>query len=152
MRNALILTDRPAEHAALIRVQSCFRQCRLTKANCLYSKKNALRVQTVKQVFEALPFFTDQVFFWNLVTVKEQHVTFDRLTPHFRDWRRASLHLIEIGVEQGQTKIRLRALILWRCTRDDQDFVCALCARRPDFTAVQLIIAVWLLLCFGLKV
>ncbi len=137
MSDALILTDGPTKHNALIGVLRRAFQGGKAKPNALDSEKHTLGVQPLDQVFEPRTLLADQVLLGHFQPVYKKRVRFNRLTAHLGDRIGLDSAPVKVGIEQGKPEIGLGALVLGCCARDNQDLVGPLCARRPDLAAID---------------
>ena len=110
---------------------------RAADADALRPDKNALGVEAVQQIAEALALLADPVFSGNPEAVDEQFVRVDRVAAHLDDLARRHRAAVEVGIEQTQAVRGLRAVLHGRRAREDQHLVGDLRGRRPDLAPVD---------------
>ena len=78
--------------------------------------QDALGVEAVQDVAEALAFFADAVLIGDEQAVDEDRVRVDRLAAHLRDAVHVDLAAVEVGVEDRDAVGRpRRSLRAWSC-------------------------------------
>ena len=137
MLNRLVLADRAAEHDALLGILGCLGECGLADADGLGGDQDALGIEAVQEIAEALAFLADAVFQRNLEPVDEHLVGVDRLAAHLLDLGDFDFRAVEVGVEQRQPVGGVPALVLGRGPRDQQHFVGDLRRGGPGLLAVH---------------
>ncbi|MNN19673.1 hypothetical protein D3C81_1329240 [compost metagenome] len=103
--------------------------------------QDALGVQAMQDVFEALALFADPVFFRDVQVVDEQHVGIDGGAAHLVDLADLDLAAVDPGVEQRQPFGRLLHLLQRRGARQQQHAVGHLRGRDPDLAPAHRIAA-----------
>ncbi len=131
MLNGLVHSDGPVEDHTVARILGCAAQCVLTNADGLYRHQNALGIQAIKQVFEALPFFANTVLVRNKKIVDEHGIGINRRAAMLWNAPYLDLALVQIGIEQGNAIGGLFAFGLGRGTCQQQNLVGHLCGGRP---------------------
>src|SRR5258708_11784649 len=120
MLDRLVLADRPAEHDALLGILRGLGEGAAPDADRLGGDQDALGVEPMQQVVEALAFLADAVLERHLQAVDEDLVGVDRLAPHLIDLAHLDLGAVEVGVEQRQSVGRAPAFVLRRGAGDQQ--------------------------------
>src|SRR3546814_14032958 len=101
MLDALVLTDWPVEHDALLGILGRTPQRVAADADRLGADQDALGVEAVEDIGEALAFLADPVLFGNEQPIDEDRVRIHGLAAHFRDAMDVALAAIEFGLEGG---------------------------------------------------
>src|SRR3546814_4190001 len=101
MLDALVLTEWPGEHGALLGILGRTPQRVAADADRLGADQDALGVEAVEDIGEALAFLADPVLFGNEQPIDEDRVRIHGLAAHFRDEMDVDLAAIEIGIEDG---------------------------------------------------
>src|SRR4029077_13843544 len=103
MRDRRVLADRPGEHDALFRVSTCAPERGAAEADRFDADQDALRIETVEDIFKTVAFLADAVLDRHVEAVDENLIGVDRLPSHLLDLAHLDEAAVERGEEQGET-------------------------------------------------
>jgi hypothetical protein len=136
--HTLVLTDGPAEDYAVLRILRGPLDEPAAVADALGRNQDALRVQAVNQIPEALPFLADQRRGRHFQVVEKE---FRRRVIHHRanraDRQPVTDRLTQVHEQNRQALAALLYLIERRRAADEQQQIGMLGARNPDLLAAD---------------
>src|SRR5579864_1356377 len=109
MLYALVLSERPTEDAPFATVGAGARECIAPEPHGLDADQDALGIETVEQITEALALFADAIFVADEKIIDEHGVRIDGTSAHLLDAADFDLRTIESGVEKCHSIRRLSA-------------------------------------------
>ena len=111
-------------------------QCRLTDTDAFEAHDDALGVQPVEEVLEAVAHLAHDLVVTDLEVVDEQLVGVDRRPAQLLDFADRDPLAVQVGEEQRHPVQRL-LLVAGRRARQQQDLACVLRVADPDFLTVD---------------
>src|SRR5437867_6515424 len=131
MLDTLVLADRPAEDLALVRVSCRAPKGCAAEADRFRGDEDALRVEPVQNVAEALAFLPDPVFHRDAKPVDEHLVGIHALAAQLLDLADFDLRAVQVRVEETESFRTLAFLGVLRPGQQEA-LVCDLCRAGPD--------------------
>src|SRR5215468_4285245 len=136
MRDRLVLADGAVEHHAFLGVGDGAIERGAADADGLDADHDALRVERVEQVVEALADRADHVLLGDLEVLDDDLVGVDGGPPQLGDLAHADRAAVEIREEERHAPERLRGVAV-AGPRQQQDLVRVLCVGGPHLAAVH---------------
>ena len=136
MLDALVLADGPAEDDAIPCIAAGELDGPLADAHGFRAHQDALRIEPVQQILEALALLADTIVEGNRQAVDEDLVGIHRRTAHFLDFPHLHVVAVEIGIKERQAPSMSGGLVMGRGAGQQQNLVGAACSAGPDLFAV----------------